>query len=240
MEAIDRLSRLLSLNRLVEATGLRGGVARRLPAPEAYEKWADTYPARPHNPLMQAEQSVMTPMIESARPVCALDVGTGTGRYLEVLRAAGARTAIGVDLSMAMLVRGRSASPAVCGHACRLPFADRQFDLVSASLMVGDIEDLEGWVREMARVLVPGGHLVYSDFHPVWSAQRWRRTFQAADGRRFELGYFPHAIEDHLAALGVSSLAVRAIREPRVEGKRDPVVAVFHATKPGRRPPAGR
>src|SRR4051812_40636254 len=52
------------------------------PARTAYGLWADTYPPWPHNPLMQAEQRVVAPLIAAARPVTALDVGTGTGRYL--------------------------------------------------------------------------------------------------------------------------------------------------------------
>jgi malonyl-CoA O-methyltransferase len=234
VEAIDRLGRLLSFHKLAEATGIWSAGVRRVPASEGYALWADSYPARPHNPLMEAEQAVMRPILESVRPACALDVGTGTGRYLEILAAAGARTVIGLDLSMAMLARCSTTAPAVCGNACRLPFADRRFDLVCASLMVGDVQDLAGWVREMARVLVPGGHLVYSDFHPIWRVQRWRRTFTTATGRRFELPYFPHSIDEHLAALNGAALTVKAIREPRAAGRREPVVSVFHAARAGR------
>ena len=97
--------------------------------------------------------------------------------------------------------------------------------------MVGDVEDLAAWVDEAARVLAPGGHLVYSDFHPSWAAHGWRRTFTAADGRLCELPFFPHAIERHLELLERASLSVRAIREPRINERPAPVVAVFHAVK---------
>jgi hypothetical protein len=46
-----------------------------------------------------------------------------------------------------------------------------------------------------------------------------------------EVGYHPHTIEEHLAALERANLVVRAIREPRVAGGRLPVVAIFHAVK---------
>jgi malonyl-CoA O-methyltransferase len=204
---------------------------RVLPAAEAYELWAATYPARPHNPLMEAEQAIVARLIDAARPVRALDVGTGTGRGLRLLEAAGSRTAVGVDRSMAMLRRNGAAAPRVCADACRLPFRGASFDLVCSSLMVGDVADLAAWVREMTRVLTRGGHLIYSDFHPTWSTARWRRTFRAADGRLCEVGYHPHTIEEHLAALERANLVVRAIREPRVAGGRLPVVAIFHAVK---------
>jgi ubiquinone/menaquinone biosynthesis C-methylase UbiE len=182
---------------------------------------------------MEAEQAIVQPLIDAALPTSALDVGTGTGRYLGLLKSAGARQVVGLDMSLAMLGRTTCEAPRVCGDACRLPFPDASFDLVCSSLMVGDVADLRAWVREATRVLAPAGHLIYSDFHPSWAARRWRRTFRDARGRRRELAYFPHQIEEHLAALQASPLAVRAIREPRIADRPAPVVAVFHAVKPG-------
>ncbi len=83
-------------------------------------------------------------------------------------------------------------------------------------------------------MLAPGGHLVYSDFHPSWAAQRLApHVPRTPTGRRVELAYFPHTIDEHLAALEASPLAVRAIREPRIRDRPAPVVVVFHAVKPG-------
>src|SRR4029077_12587063 len=98
---------------------------------------------------------------------------------------------------------------------CRLPFRRGTFDLINASLMVGDVPDLAGWCREMARALSIGGHLVYSDFHPSWAQYVWSRTFRTADGDVREIPFHAHAIEDHLTALGESGFHVLAIREPR-------------------------
>jgi malonyl-CoA O-methyltransferase len=205
-----------------------------MPAREAYGLWADTYPPWPHNPLMQAEQAVVAPLIAVASPATALDVGAGTGRYLPVLIEAGARLVVGVDLSLAMLCRQTQAARRVCADACRLPFPDASFNLVLSSLMVGDIARLPEWTCEAARVLTPGGHLVYSDFHPAWSVEGWRRTFRTRDGQLVELEYFPHAIDEHLAALKCASLAVRTVREPRLAGRKAPVVVALHAVKAGR------
>jgi malonyl-CoA O-methyltransferase len=115
----------------------------------------------------------------------------------------------------------------------RLPFADASFDLISSSLMVGDVADLDGWVSEAARVLTPGGHLVYSDFHPSWATNRWQRTFRTADGRSFEVAYFSHTLADHVTALEGRSFDIRAVREPRLTLGDVPVAIVFHAVKPG-------
>ena len=225
-----------------------------LPAQEAYELWAATYPPVAHNPLMRVEQEAVEPLLAHLRAARALDVGTGSGRYLPLLEATGAATVIGLDFSLAMLRRGIAAGPSpeleagpsrVCGDACRLPFRRGAFDLINASLMVGDVADLGGWSREMARVLTTGGHLVYSDFHPSWAQRGWSRTFRSADGGVHDISFNAHAIEDHLSALAGAGFHVRTIREPRFTSQHDDhepdikafrrrwgnpqVVVVFHA-----------
>ena len=93
------------------------GARRVLPASEAYALWAETYPPWPHNPLMELEQKVVTPIILSAAPVRALDVGTGSGRYLPVLVSAGARLVVGVDCSLPMLRHKVRLKPDAAGDA---------------------------------------------------------------------------------------------------------------------------
>jgi len=217
-----------------------------LPTRDAYALWAESYPPVAHNPLMRVEQSVVEALLAHIRARRALDVGTGSGRYLPLLRSTGASTVLGVDFSLAMLRRGSAAPGRVCGDACRLPFRRASFDLINASLMVGDITDLGGWTREMARVLTTRGQLVYSDFHPSWAQRGWSRTFRSADGERHDISFNPHTIDDHLAALDQAGFGVRAIREPRFEPARgqEPgikafrrrwgnpqVVVVFHVVK---------
>jgi SAM-dependent methyltransferase len=197
----------------------------------AYGLWADTYPAEAHNPLMAAEQEIVERIIMHVPARRALDVGTGSGRYLPILKAS-SRTVVGVDLSLPMLRRG-AAQGCLCADACQLPFRRETFDLINASLMVGDVAPLAEWACEMARVLAPGGHLVYSDFHPAWSERGWRRTFRGQDGVLRTIRYEPHSMDDHLAAIERAGLSIRAIREPRLIIRRHstPVLAIVHATK---------
>jgi malonyl-CoA O-methyltransferase len=217
-----------------------------LSAREAYDLWAETYPPEAHNPLMRVEQEVVEPLLAQIRATRALDVGTGSGRYLPLLKSTGASVVFGCDFSLAMLRRG-SNTARVCGDACRLPFRRGTFDLINASLMVGDVADVSVWSREMARALATGGHLVYSDFHPSWAQRGWSRTFRSADGELHDVSFNPHSIDDHLAAIEQAGLRVRTIREPRFGSQRDeaepgikafrrrwgnpPVVVIFHAVK---------
>jgi ubiquinone/menaquinone biosynthesis C-methylase UbiE len=99
-----------------------------------------------------------------------LDIGTGTGRVLELL-APRVREALGVDASKAMLAlaRARLSGPGFAHCAVRLadmyrlPLADRGFDTVVLQMVLHHAEDPEGAVREATRVLAPGGRLLVID-----------------------------------------------------------------------------
>ncbi len=124
-----------------------------------------------------------------------------------------------------MLARGRGRR--LCADARRLPFRRGAFDLVNASLMVGDVPELSAWMKEMARALATNGHLVYSDFHPSWARHGWSRTFRTATGTLHDVAFHPRAIDDHLSAIDGAGLRVVAIREPRFKDDRDPEVRAF-------------
>jgi malonyl-CoA O-methyltransferase len=224
-----------------------------LPPRAAYELWAETYPASAHNPLMRTEQDVVESLLAHVRATRALDVGTGSGRYLPFLRKTGAAAVVGIDWSGAMLTRCRAGlttdrsgpSQLVCGDARCLPFQTGAFDVVNASLMVGDVHDLAGWAQEMSRTLIGGGHLVYSDFHPSWARHGWQRTFRSGAGRTHAVPLVSHSIDAHVAAIRAAGLQIAAVREPRMKDDDDdpavtafrrrwgnaPVVVVFHAIK---------
>ena len=208
-----------------------------------YDVWASEYPPVAHNAMMCTEQAVVGTVIRSLHPARALDVGTGSGRYLPHLRAAGAALVVGLDFSRAMLGRGPRCGERVCADARSLPFPTGCFDLVNASLVAGDIADLAAWLRELAGVLAPGGHLVYSDFHPSWQRFGWRRTFQSSGGATLEVPYVPHGIDEHLWAVRASGLETVACHEVPLSGDGTgvrafhrrfgsmPVVAIVHARK---------
>ena len=157
--------------------------------------------------------------------------GTGTGRNLALLKAAGARSAIGVDLSPAMLSHAAASATRVRADARYLPFSRARFDLVVSSLMCGDVPEPAPWLSEAARVLVRGCHLIYSDFHPSWASSGWRRTFTGADGLLYQLPYFAHPIEQHVDLLNACGFEVRTIREPKLADRTAPIVVVLHAVK---------
>jgi len=114
----------------------------------------------------------------------ALDVATGTGDLAIELTRQGAKRVVGVDFCWAMVAaadkKTRREVPGetirlVAGDAMRLPFADGSFDCLVNGFLLRNVADLAATLREMARVLRPGGRLVCLEItHPK---KRWFAAF---------------------------------------------------------------
>jgi demethylmenaquinone methyltransferase/2-methoxy-6-polyprenyl-1,4-benzoquinol methylase len=113
----------------------------------------------------------------------ALDVCCGTGDVTFALARAGAE-ATGFDFSEPMLAVARRRAAALRaplpaprfeqGDALQLPFADASFDVVTISYGLRNLADFDRGVRELTRVLRPGGRLLVLDFgKPDLAAWRW-------------------------------------------------------------------
>jgi len=182
---------------------------------EAYDLWAGSYPPLPHNPLMRAEQATLLALLPDVAGRRALDLACGSGRYSLLLQQRGARLVVGSDLSAGMLARAPLAHR-VRADMASLPFAAASFDLVVSGLAVGHAPSLDAWMAEVARVLAPGGALVYSDFHPDAARAGMTRSFTDADGQRHELLHALHDPDSHLAAAWRAGLVLDTQHEVRV------------------------
>jgi SAM-dependent methyltransferase len=137
-----------------------------------------------------------------------LEVGPGTGYYsLPVAEwlSPGGRLDI-FDLQQQMLdhtlrraaERGLENIDATQGDARRLPYPDATFDAAYLTLVLGEIPDQDAALRELARVVKPGGRLVVGELFgdPHWVSPGRLRARGEAAGLRFErrsgspLGYF--------------------------------------------------
>jgi ubiquinone/menaquinone biosynthesis C-methylase UbiE len=93
-----------------------------------------------------------------------LDVASGAGFGLQMLRQAGGRP-VGLDYDAGALAEVRGVEPdarLVHGDATHLPFADGSIDLVVSFETLEHVPDAEAMVREIRRVLRPRGRLVLS------------------------------------------------------------------------------
>jgi ubiquinone/menaquinone biosynthesis C-methylase UbiE len=181
---------------------------------QIYERWAPGYLAQPHNPLMVAEQRAMLDRMPVLQGRTVLDLACGTGRYADIARRAGAAICVGVDFSTAMLERARIDTRIRADMTC-LPFASAVFDVVLSGLALGHATDISRCLREVARVLRPGGVLLYSDFHPEATRRGLTRSFRDQNGTRRTLPAEGPPVEAHreaLASAGFSELDFHEIR----------------------------
>jgi SAM-dependent methyltransferase len=121
----------------------------------------------------------MLPPLEGLR---VLDLGCGFGAFARWAREMSAANVLGVDRSEKMLARARAQTrdPGVTYHLAdieHLALPDASFDLVYSSLTLHYIRDFGAVCVTIRRLLVPGGHLVFSVEHPLFTAPRhpgWR------------------------------------------------------------------
>jgi demethylmenaquinone methyltransferase / 2-methoxy-6-polyprenyl-1,4-benzoquinol methylase len=118
-------------------------------------------------------RAMIDPVAEG-RPATVLDVATGTaGVALQLAHRTGAHVT-GVDITEAMLRRGRAAVRAngsddritlVAGQAEALPFPDASFDALTFTYLLRYVADPAATVAELARVVRPGGTVASLEFH---------------------------------------------------------------------------
>lgn len=107
------------------------------------------------------------------RPVRILDVGCGTGANLEMLSRFGEAEGVDVSEDALAFCRARGLERVKNGAAEKLPYEDATFDLVTALDVVEHLDDDISGLKEMQRVLRPGGRalLFVPAFMFLWGVQ---------------------------------------------------------------------
>jgi SAM-dependent methyltransferase len=104
-----------------------------------------------------------------------LDLGCGFGWFCRWVRAQGAAAVLGIDVSKNMLARATEATrdPAITysrADVDRLDLPPASFDLAYSSLALHYVEKLDRLITVVYRSLAPGGNLVFSVEHPIFTA----------------------------------------------------------------------
>jgi ArsR family transcriptional regulator len=134
------------------------------------QKGADWDEMRALDLPAQAVEDALLSLVPPGPDGRLLDIGTGTGRVLELL-APRVREALGVDASKAMLALARARLSGLDFAHCavrladmyRLPLSDQSFDTVVLQMVLHHAEDPAGAVLEATRVLSRGGQLLVID-----------------------------------------------------------------------------
>jgi SAM-dependent methyltransferase len=172
-----------------------------------------------------------------------LDIGAGTRLHTgwrgpsEEELVARCRYVVGCDVEVLHLASNPALTAAVGADARRLPFADHSFDVVSANMVLEHLPAPEEVLREIARVLAPGGRFVFVTPHRGHPAVRLsclllpplvrRRLATKVEGRAAE-----HVFLTYYAANSPRRLAELA----RLTGLRTGNLEVFASYPMFRRP----
>lgn len=108
-----------------------------------------------------------TALVREWQPASILDLATGSGVLAAALAAACPGSAVtGADFCAPMLraAQRRGLTRLVVADAMDLPFADASFDALTVAFGLRNMAGWDGALREMRRVLRPGGHLLVLDF----------------------------------------------------------------------------
>ena len=98
-----------------------------------------------------------------------LDIAAGTGTSSMALKLSGVEV-IAADFSKGMLAEGKKRYPElefVFADAMKLPFKNNEFDVVTMSFGLRNVQDRDKALGEFLRVLKPGGRLVICEFSHV-------------------------------------------------------------------------
>ncbi len=137
--------------------------------------------------------------VSEVSPDWMLEVGCGMGQFAERVAQELNTDLVAIDLAprMVELARERGVDARV-GDVQALPFAMGEFDCVVANWMLYHVPDLAAAVRELARVLRPGGRLVAATLGEENLADLWRlvdyprpvRPFTSENGAEVLRGHF--------------------------------------------------
>jgi ubiquinone/menaquinone biosynthesis C-methylase UbiE len=137
-----------------------------------YDEFSRSYEThrRPNDPygyhaLVDDLEIQLTSKYATGRDV--LECGCGTGLLLERI-AHFARKAVGIDLSPGMLEKARARGLEVHeGSVVDLPFEDASFDVACSFKVLAHVPDIGRALREMARVVRPGGVVLAEFYNPI-------------------------------------------------------------------------
>jgi ubiquinone/menaquinone biosynthesis C-methylase UbiE len=154
------------------------------------------------------------------KPIRALlDLGTGTGRMLELF-AGGIERGLGLDLSLDMLAVARARLDRAGLKHCSVRHGDiydlalprDSFDVVIIHQVLHFLDDSAHAIREAARVLRPGGRLLVVDFAPH------DLEFLRGEYAHRRLGFAAEAVAQWLEAAGLDMMRQQTL-PPGPEGK---------------------
>jgi malonyl-CoA O-methyltransferase len=184
---------------------------------EGYERWAETY-ANETNPIKDYSNQWVEQFLPPLKGLSVLDAGCGTGHFCKLAEMRGASRIVGLDFSEAMINLAKVECPTAefyCDSISTMAFAPGSFDVIICALVLGHVENIEPVLVALANCLKKNGELIITDFHPILTAKKSKRTFkEPTSGKTMEIEHFLHPIQDTLTSLTKADLHIQKMEEP--------------------------
>ncbi len=196
----------------------------RLDTRTGYDRWAEIYDDE-GNPLVRLEQPLVRGWVGDPRGLRVADVGCGTGRH-SVWLADGGAAVDAFDGSPGMMARARAK---LAEHGVRfiehtlpapLPVDDGIYDLVLLALVADHLADLTVTLRDLQRVLKPGGRLIFTVLHPAMNLLGITARFaDPRTGDEVRVDAFEHEYADYVMAALRAGFAIDNLEERKADAE---------------------
>ena len=189
-----------------------------LSAVEGYRAWASSYD-RDLNPMLALEKRFLETLLPPVAGLDVVDLGCGTGRWLEIFQGMRPKSLLGVDSSVEMLEVAReklgAASRFAQGDCADVCFEPCSVDVVLCNFVLSYVEDAGSFLAKVKKMLRAGGSVFITDVHPETSSRlNWRRGVKVEDKFR-EIQTFPRSLEVVIALCESANFCVNVCLEPR-------------------------
>src|SRR5947209_4014940 len=208
------------------------------PTPARYDPIADFYADFASGPPTKPVDLALLDLVGDVSGLRLLDLACGHGRFARALARRGAEV-VGIDISAALIAKARAAENAAplgvtyvhADAAAAHALAGELFDGVVCGFGLSDIDDLDGALATVARVLHSGGAFTFSLLHPCFPGWGANRNSSWPPGGYYQEGWWllegapPHflrakvganhrMLSTYLNALTHHSLSIEAVVEP--------------------------
>jgi predicted TPR repeat methyltransferase len=183
---------------------------------ESYDNWADQYDTN-LNKTRDLESVALKNTLADISFKSCLEIGCGTGKNTVWLLSK-ADQIIAVDLSAKMLSKAKEKITSDRVNFIQADinqpwtFTNKSFDLITFSLVLEHIEDLESVFKKASERISPGGYLYLGELHPFKQYSGSKAKFDTGHGEQILL-CFTHNVSDFTQAAKQTGFSVLAVHE---------------------------
>lgn len=190
---------------------------------KAYDVWAEQYDTN-ENKTRDLEAIALRATLKDIAFDACLEIGCGTGKNTAWLLTKAAHITA-VDLSDEMLAKAKEkiSNEKVQFHQADITqdwtFADRLFDLITFSLVLEHIEDLDAVFEKLAQAAAPNGYVYVGELHPFKQYAGSKARFETEEGTQI-ITCFNHHVSDFTNAAQKNGFKIVHVAEWFDEGDR--------------------